>query len=77
MRIYEHSRQWTRLEQLLRELIAAEPQDYRAYSQLGTVLANVQKDDAGARQWWERSLELNPQQPQVREALAKLDELGR
>ncbi len=77
VRIYEHSRQWTRLEQLLRELIAAEPQDYRAYSQLGTVLANVQKDSVGAREWWERSLELNPQQPRVREALAKLDEASR
>ena len=53
----------------------ADPQSLEAHNNLGIVRA-LQGDEAGARRWWERALELAPEAQAIRENLERLGQPG-
>lgn len=66
---------WEEAKRWLEESIAANPRDYRSYSELGFMLVDHLNDPAGARRYWQESLRLWPDQPRVKTALTRLENL--
>ncbi|HRX83402.1 MAG TPA: DUF2723 domain-containing protein [Phycisphaerae bacterium] len=60
---------WPRARERLEDIIACDPDDYRAHGQLGFMLYERFHDVSAARRAWQRSLDLNPHQPQIVERL--------
>ena len=74
-RIYEQQEEWTEVEELLKEITTITPDDPQPFARLGFIAADVYNDPLAARYYWSESLRRNPDQPAVREALKKSQEL--
>jgi Flp pilus assembly protein TadD len=56
----------------LQRAVRLQPDNYRPYYQMGTLLLESFHDEAAARAWYLRALELNPMHPGLRNALGAL-----
>lgn len=70
-RIHKKTGQWEAARRQLTEIIRATPDDFRAYGELGFLLADSFGDRPAAEHAWKESLQLNPDQPQIIAALAE------
>ena len=69
-RFYRKQEQWQQAAGQLEQIIRATPQDFRAHGELGFLLADSLNNPDRAVAAWERSLSINPKQPQVLRALS-------
>lgn len=69
VRLHKSRSQWRDASVVLLEIIRATPDDPSAYRELGFLRWRHLGDAHGAVEVWERSLQLDPNQPQVRAAL--------
>ena len=71
-RLYSARQDWSLAQKELLEIIRARPDDFAAFAELGTLRATRLSDRAGAIEAWQRSLQLNPDQPDLRKALESI-----
>jgi len=67
---------WALARRCLEDVIVADPDDYRAYGQLGFILAERLNDLSAAQRAWQQSLRLEPDQPQIAARLDILESEG-
>lgn len=70
-RLNKKQGRWEEARRQLTEIIRATPDDFRAYGELGFLLADTVGDRSAAERAWKESLRLNSDQPQVIAAMAE------
>ncbi|UCG31804.1 MAG: tetratricopeptide repeat protein, partial [Phycisphaerales bacterium] len=69
-RLFKRHGRYAEAREQLEQIIAATPDDFRAYGEMGFLLHNHLDDPDAAVRFWHESLRIKPDQPQIIEALA-------
>ena len=70
-RLFKRHGRYAEAREQLEQIIAATPDDFRAYGEMGFLLRNHLDDPGTAVHFWHESLRLKPDQPQILTALTE------
>jgi tetratricopeptide (TPR) repeat protein len=71
-RVYQRLQRYDDAREMLENLIELTPEDHRPHREMGLLLAGPLASPQEALPYWQRSLELNPNQPDLRAAVDQL-----